>query len=584
MPNDLALVFPPHWYHPFPPHELAALAAHARAEGKRVWALDANMGGFLHCLAPAFLARCGERVGEPELGRSVAADAARAQEVVRDPARFYDPDLHATARDALAAAWRLVSRAHAPTEVDLTMLRFAGDVQDLATCRARATSEAENPFYGYLRDVVVPSVIEADARAVIVLFVHPDQLVSLVALGVELRRAGWRRPIVVAGSLEDQVNFARLLRADRHAEYPALAELFDAVVAFEAEPALGRLLDEGGGLAAAAPNVLRFAGDRLVRPASYQAADMNRLATPDFGDLPASAYPFPHATVSILGSRGCYWERCTFCAISKNQLSFRARDPRRFADDVARLAAERGVRWFALRDQLASPAWLRRFSADLVTRGLDVRWSCRTRFDRALRRDVLELAHRAGCRQLWLGLESASDAILERMDKGIRLADVARILDDCDEIGMGVHLFTMHGFPGEADADAEATVRFVEEHADRIDSIDYIDFIWFSDTPLFTQRAGSGAPPLDDDGRRVFHYRFEHRTPAERRGQHAHAVELHARIERAVPMPLVHQTHVQMFVDHHGTRGWRALRGRMAHAPTPCCELASGGSTRGPVA
>jgi anaerobic magnesium-protoporphyrin IX monomethyl ester cyclase len=584
MKHDLAIVFPPHWYHPLPPHELAALAAHVRARGRRAWALDANLGGLRRCLSPGFLADCGARLGEPEVGTAAGAAAARALEVLGDPEAFHRPADHAVARTALEQAWRPVERAHAPTQVDLTMLRYRGDVQDLPTCLARATSGAENPFYHYLRDEVVPALLDADARAVLLLFVHPDQLVSLMTLAVELRRAGWRRPVIVGGSLEDQLNFVRLLRGDQHPEYAQLAELFDGVIGYEAEPALDGLLArlEQGGSLADVPNLLHFKGDRLIRPSRFERVRMDALPSPDFSDLDLAAYPFPEPTVSILGSRGCYWERCTFCAISKNQLSYRARDPAAFADDVARAVEGWGVRWFSLRDQLASPSWLRRFSRELLARRLDVRWTCRTRFDHALRRDVLELAHGAGCRQLWLGLESASERLLAAMDKGIRFPDVERILVDCDQLGLGVHTFTMHGFPGETEAEAEATVRFVEEHAGLIDSIDYIDFVWFSDAPLFAERGRLTV--LDEDSPRVFQYRFEHRPFEERISNHAHRVELHARIERAIPMPLAHQVHVAYYIDRLGARGWRRQRGQMAHVSRPCCELVSGGSVVSPAA
>lgn len=553
--HDVAIVFPPLWYYPYPPHELASIAALTRASGYRALVIDANREGLAACLTDAFLSMCAERVAT---GATVRA--GEALRTLRDPTRCLDLPAHVAARRALDECWRLVSGAHGPTEVDFIRLRFAGEVED-PEIAAEVASGPMNPFLNYIRASLVPSIVASGARVAILLYVHTDQSVPLLSIAMELRRAGWNGTVVVGGSLEDQISFGSLLRVDRAPGYARLATWMDHVVAFELEPALPALLDRlfRGASLDGVPNVMSFRGERLVRPARIAVADPDGLPPIDLDDIPLELYPFPTPTISMLGSRGCYWDRCTFCAIARNQVRYAARAPETVAADISRLVHRNGVRWVVLRDQLVSPAWLRRFSEAILALGVDIRWSCRMRFERAVDRELLRCAVEAGCRQVWLGLESASERVLTAMDKGIALTDVERILRACDDVGLGVHLLCLHGFPGETDEEADATVRFVEERVALVDSVSFSQFVWFAGSPIYRERERRGLRPRADHDR-LLQARFEWRTDEEIRLSHRRHLELHARLDRAVPMPLAHVAHVAHFVDRWGTRGWRSMR------------------------
>jgi hypothetical protein len=561
-PCDAAIVFPPLWYYPYLPHELVSLANLLRSRGIATLAIDANGEGLAHCHALPTLRACGRAVGEPV--DDLVEAVGRAHATLRDPRRCFDPDEHAAARRTFVDAWRLVSRAHAPTEIDLLKLRFAGAVEDPAAAVAQATGPT-NPFWSYTVESVAPRIVGSGARVVVLLYVHVDQLVPLLGIAIALRRAGWRGRVVVGGSLEDQISFAKLLRRERDPGYAHLAPFIDYAIEYEAEPVLCALAERLlAGLAPdGLPNVVAITEDRITRPAMIDSVDVGTLPPFDIDGHSLEVYPFPGPTVSMIGSRGCYWDRCTFCAISRNQLRYRARDPDSVARDVARLVARHGVRWVVFRDQLIAPAWLRRFAMSLITAGVDVRWTCRMRLERAVDGDLIALAFAAGCRQLWFGLESASERVLAAMDKGITVADAERILAACTQHGMGVHLLCLHGFPGETADEAELTVRFVEERAGLIDSVSFTDFMWFASSPLFVdrERVGLRARPDRDH---LLQARFDWRDDHTIQVAHRRHLERHARVERAVPMPLVHVSHVAPFIDHWGIERWRTMRHQMS--------------------
>jgi len=71
---------------------------------------------------------------------------------------------------------------------------------------------------------------------------------------------------------------------------------------------------------------------------------------------------------------------------------------------------------------------------------------------------------------LLFGLETASEAIIQRMVKGTHREDVSRILHQSSEAGIWNHVFFFFGFPGETIDHAQETVNFVYEHQHAVHS------------------------------------------------------------------------------------------------------------------
>jgi anaerobic magnesium-protoporphyrin IX monomethyl ester cyclase len=570
---EAAIVFPPLWYYPYAPPDVAAVAATLRAAGHHVSLIDANMECADSLLSASEIGRCADvlelRREENEPARVIQAAVADAKATLRDQ-RFFEIVQHTRAAAVLRAAWGIVSRAHAPTVIDSQGFRMRYDRERISECLRGAQDAAQNPYFRHLTDSVLPRLVQMRPRLVGLVFVHPDQMIPLLGLAAAMRSELPECHVTVLGCLEDQVTFARFLRDPRHPEVMTLASLVDSVILHEADVAIVRVANAlaEGQAPRDVPNLATFGAEGARLPQRVEALDVMRLPRPDYDGLPLDLYPFPERTLPIVAARGCYWNRCDFCAITTNQLSYRTREPATVAQDIEQLQRRHGVRFFHFRDMLVSPAFLRRFSEQALERRLDIRWTARVRFEAALSAELLALARAAGCVQLWFGLESASPRVLDAMDKGIRLPDVISILRACDAAGLGTHVLAMHGHPSETDDDVETTLRFLEEHAQLIDSVSYTDFILFSDSLLFDQAAKRG---LSVPSRRsLLQVRFEHRASEEQRRIHARHLALTDRVQRAIPMPLGHLSHVAPMIERHGVRAWRKLRHTQAQELGAC--------------
>jgi anaerobic magnesium-protoporphyrin IX monomethyl ester cyclase len=260
---DVALVFPPHWYYPHVPHELASLAGYLRSRGIRVRSYDFNLESTLHFLSEPYLQAVYDQLcrewsalnGLTTLagaerdrlvalanglttGAQVASSIQRAVASFRDES-FYDLEQHRRNAATVARAWDLISLAHHPSRIGLQQFKPAQDTQSLGACLAAAEDSTTNPYVPYMRAEAVPKVLAWHPSCIAMIYVHPDQVVPLFTLLVALRTAGYTGHVTVLGNLEDQVTFSRYLRFERHRDYDMLFGLVDSVVYYDAEVAAG---------------------------------------------------------------------------------------------------------------------------------------------------------------------------------------------------------------------------------------------------------------------------------------------------------------------------------------------------------
>jgi radical SAM superfamily enzyme YgiQ (UPF0313 family) len=149
-------------------------------------------------------------------------------------------------------------------------------------------------------------------------------------------------------------------------------------------------------------------------------------------------------------AHGCYWKKCSFCDVS---LDYIGRYDRPEADVVLHriksLIAETGETGFHLVDEAAPPAALRALAKRLTDEQLSITWWGNIRFEKTFTPELCELLAASGCVAISGGLEVASDRLLKLMQKGVTVAQVARVTRAFTDAGIMVHAYLMYGFPSE---------------------------------------------------------------------------------------------------------------------------------------
>jgi len=139
--------------------------------------------------------------------------------------------------------------------------------------------------------------------------------------------------------------------------------------------------------------------------------------------------------------------------------SHRRRTPEDVADEVGWIVEtfDPDQLWYADDVFTIHPRWFLQYAGELKRRSLAVPFECISRPDRLNEKIVAALAE-MGCFRLWLGAESGSQRILDRMQRKTTVEDVQQKARMLQAAGIQVGMFIMFGYQGEELADIAATV------------------------------------------------------------------------------------------------------------------------------
>jgi anaerobic magnesium-protoporphyrin IX monomethyl ester cyclase len=167
-------------------------------------------------------------------------------------------------------------------------------------------------------------------------------------------------------------------------------------------------------------------------------------------------------SVSFITARGCPF-KCRWCSHQVFGQTHRRRDPKLVVDEVEWLlhTYSPDMVWAADDVFTIHHGWLRDYAAEMKRRGLKIPFECITRADR-FNPEVADLLSELGCFRVWIGSESGSQRILDRMERGVRIEQVQQATELCRSRGIQSGMFLMWGYEGEELADIEATVEHVK--------------------------------------------------------------------------------------------------------------------------
>jgi anaerobic magnesium-protoporphyrin IX monomethyl ester cyclase len=165
-----------------------------------------------------------------------------------------------------------------------------------------------------------------------------------------------------------------------------------------------------------------------------------------------------------MAGRDCWWRQdggCTFCSWPTLYPSYRVRKPELLVDEIGMLIERYRVKEI-FDDTGTFPVgnWLRRFAGLMIERRYNekIRFGCNMRFG-ALTRDDYRGMRKAGFRMLLFGVESARQATLDRLNKGVTVEGITKECRVAREEGLEPHITVMVGYPWETRDDAMATLR-----------------------------------------------------------------------------------------------------------------------------
>jgi hypothetical protein len=159
-------------------------------------------------------------------------------------------------------------------------------------------------------------------------------------------------------------------------------------------------------------------------------------------------------------AHGCYWGKCTFCDVSLDYIkNYEPLTASIICDRMEQMMAQTGQNGFHFVDEAAPPSLMKALSIEIIRRKLNVAWWTNIRFEKSFTQDLCYLLKAAGCIAVSGGLEVAGDRLLKLINKGITVAQVAKVNKHFTEAGIMVHAYLMYGFPTQT---AQETIDSME--------------------------------------------------------------------------------------------------------------------------
>ncbi|TDD97421.1 B12-binding domain-containing radical SAM protein [Flavobacterium cellulosilyticum] len=187
----------------------------------------------------------------------------------------------------------------------------------------------------------------------------------------------------------------------------------------------------------------------------------SEVGTPDYSDLLLDKYISVIEIVNpmhrmwsdgrwnkLTMAHGCYWGKCTFCDISLDYIKiYEPIAANLLCDRMEEMIAQTGQNGFHYVDEAAPPALMRALALEILRRKLSVTWWTNIRFEKSFSADLCLLLKASGCIAVSGGLEVASDRLLQLIDKGVTVEQVAKVTRNFTEAGIMVHSYLMYGYP-----------------------------------------------------------------------------------------------------------------------------------------
>jgi ribosomal peptide maturation radical SAM protein 1 len=246
-------------------------------------------------------------------------------------------------------------------------------------------------------------------------------------------------------------------------------EYVDFIVSGEGENALFLLASDYENYKSI-PQLMYRNRDQVIWNNSDVVIDLNTIPIPSYDqfykDLASTSvdvqkYYQYYGRLPIEISRGCWWNRCTFCNLNIQHRCYREKSINRILQEIQRLSERYRMMDFQLIGNTLPKTEYRILFEKLKNLGRDFSFFVEARAGQ-LTSDDYKLMKEAGFTMIQTGIESFSQNYLRKMNKGVRVIDNIAVLKFCKENGIKNNYNLLVKYPNEESVDFNETKKIVQ--------------------------------------------------------------------------------------------------------------------------
>jgi anaerobic magnesium-protoporphyrin IX monomethyl ester cyclase len=308
-----------------------------------------------------------------------------------------------------------------------------------------------------------PDFASSDCFGISAIYDH--QLVHSLWLARALKRQ-WPEKLVLFGGTAISQYYKYMVDKSQMGRF---FDACDAIVVGEGETALCEIAAGGKEIAGGAsiPNTITYdrARNRVSLPARIHYEDLTQMGAPVY-EFQWPLYLSPERGISYAPTRGCYWNRCTFCDYGLNSdkptSPWRERKIEQVIADLQSAIDKQKVSYVYLAVDVMAPGYLERLSDAIIDAELNIHWSAEVRMEKIFSLDRCRKLAKSGCVCISFGMESGNQRVLDLIDKGTKVTYMAETMRNFSAADIAVQLMTFSGFPTETAVEKKATLDFID--------------------------------------------------------------------------------------------------------------------------
>lgn len=207
-------------------------------------------------------------------------------------------------------------------------------------------------------------------------------------------------------------------------------------------------------------------GELIVTPDRPIIHDLDELPFPAFHLFPMEKYKILNITTNvatIITTRGCPMQ-CSFCSSAAlHGRHLRRRSYQNVVDEIEVRLKEQNIDTIAFMDDTFTldVKFVKNFCEEIKRRNLKFWWGCTSRVD-TLNEELLEMMKDAGCITIFMGVESADQQMLDKMNKNITVSKTITAFKLARKVGIRTIASCVIGMPEDTKETMKQTIEFVD--------------------------------------------------------------------------------------------------------------------------
>lgn len=480
------LIFPPQWHPATPYLSVPLLVAQLEAAGIQAEGWDLNVEFYNDILTAENIQKTVDslkydlenKIGEKEKLNEIekvlnyqSHKITQSIKYIEEAKRtlksndFYNPILFLKAKKIINYALELISLKYYPTKLSLSEFSNKDMPYTYEGITQICTNPEKNIFYDYIKNKIKEKGIE-NYDYIGISVAHTAQLLASFTLG-KLIKDNHKSHISFGGNLVTRIKDLALKHTDIFDTY------LDTISLGNGENSIIQLsnaINKNGRLEEVEGLMYKNEqGNININPVK-QFKSLSTISSPSFTGYNLTDYFIPQIIIPLQLAKGCYWSKCTFCDFHYGRNSFISDTAENIVNKLETLKEKYNIANFEFVDAAVHPTFYEKLADEIIKRKLDISFYSMARAEKEFTPKILKKLKKAGLKMLFWGVESASEKVIDLMQKGINIKETKRILKDSANQGIWNHTYFMLGFPKETPEDATISTNFILKNNKIIDS------------------------------------------------------------------------------------------------------------------